>query len=318
MVEEGSLVDGAGVVIQTPGDGQVNGEVGLRHAEGGQVYGDGLQLGKALVEHFVPAGVALQSGQNLGVGTMNGDEEKDFVRLIVGQAAVLQQDQLDLFGADLVQLVHGTHDVPGLFGQTQHGVEAVENLPVVHPDLEPAQAEAPEDLVDDGGNLRFIQNVQLAVADDVDVRLVELPEPTPLGTLAPVDLADLIAAEGEGQLVIVKSHIFGQGHGQVEAQSQVAVALGKAVDLLLGLAAALGKENLGILDDRGVQGGEAVGGVSRAQNFQHFLKANLLAGEQLQEAGQSTGLDDFHDGFPFLLEKGRREPREEGNGMARL
>ena len=36
-----------------------------------------------------------------------------------------------------------------------------------------------------------VGDVQLAVADDVDVRLIELPEPPPLGPLAPIDLADL-------------------------------------------------------------------------------------------------------------------------------
>ena len=45
----------------------------------------------------------------------------------------------DLVGADLIQLVHGAHDVAGLLRQAQHGVEAVEDLPVVHPDLEPLQ-----------------------------------------------------------------------------------------------------------------------------------------------------------------------------------
>ena len=66
---------------------------------------------------------------------------------------------------------------------------------------------------------------QSAVADDVDVGLVELPEAAPLGPLSPVNLADLIAAEGEGQVVVVQGHIFGQGHRQVKAQSQVRVAL---------------------------------------------------------------------------------------------
>ena len=74
--------------------------------------------------------------------------------------------------------------------------------------------------------------------------LVELPEPAPLGPLAPVDLADLVPAEGESQVGVVEGHILGQGDGEVKAEGQVAVALGEAVDLLLGLPAALGQQDL--------------------------------------------------------------------------
>ena len=150
---------------------------------------------------------------------------------------------------------------PAPVRQALHGVEAVEDLPVVDPDLEALQAQAGEGAVDDGGDLRLVDDVQLAVADDVDVRLIELPEAAALGPLAPVDLADLIAAEGEGQLAVVQGHVLGQRHGQVKAQGQVAVALLEAVDLLFRLAAALGQQDLGGLDDGGVQGGEAVEGV---------------------------------------------------------
>ena len=36
--------------------------------------------------------------------------------------------------------------------------------------------------------------------------------------------------------------------------TRLMVALGEAVDLLLGLAAALGQQDLGVLDDGGIQG----------------------------------------------------------------
>ena len=190
-----------------------------------------------------------------------------------------------------------------LFGQTQHGVEAIQNLAVVDTNLETGQAEAAEHLVNDGGNLSLIQNVQLAVADDVDVGLVELPEAAPLGPLAPVDLGDLEPAEGEGQVVAVERHIFCQRHGQVKAQRQIAVALLEAVDLLLGLAAALGQQDLGILDDGGIQRGKAVGSVGGTQNFGHFLKTDLLGRQQFHEAGQCPGLNNLHFLFFSLKTK---------------
>ena len=101
-------------------------------------------------------------------------------------------------------------------------------------------------------------SVQAAVADDVDVRLVELPVAALLGPLPPVDLGDLEPAEGEGQLVLVQGHILGQRHGEIKAEGQVGVALGEAVNLLLRLAAALGQQHLGRLDGRGVQRGDCL------------------------------------------------------------
>ena len=74
MVQHDGLVDGAGVVVQPPGDGEVHGEVVLGDAEGGQVLHHGGQLLQALVEDLVPAPVALQGGQDGGVVPGDGDE----------------------------------------------------------------------------------------------------------------------------------------------------------------------------------------------------------------------------------------------------
>ncbi len=294
MIQQGGFVHSAGVVVQAPGDSQVNGKVFFRHTESGQIRGDGLQLGKALIKQLAFPGVALQSGENLPIGAGNGDEFQNIVSLSFCETDVLQQKGADFFFPDLIQFVHGTHDIAALLHQAQHIIEAVQNLPVVYPDLEPAQAEALKHLIDDGGNLRLVQDVQLAIADDVDVCLVEFPEPAPLGTLAPVDLADLIPTEGESQVAVVQGHIFSKGHCQIEPKGQVAVPLLEAVDLLFRLAAALGEENLGILDDRGVQRGETIGGVGGPEDLHHFFKAKLLARQQFHKAGQSPGLDDIH------------------------
>ena len=300
MVQHHRLVNGAGVVVQAPGDGQVHGEVVLGHPEGGQVLHHLAQLLQALVEGLVAAPVTLQGGQDSGVVPGDGDEGENLIRRRLADP-LLDEQGADLVGADLVQLVHGAHDVPGLALQALHGIEAGENLPVVHPDLKALQAQGGEGLVDDGGDLRLVGDVQLAVADDVDVALVELPEPAPLGPLPPVDLADLVPAEGEGELAVVQGHVLGQGDGEVKAQGQVAVPLGEAVNLFLGLAAPLGQQNLRRLDDGGVQGGEAVEAVGLAQGGQHPFKLALLPGQQLHKAGQGPGLDSLHSDVSFLL-----------------
>ena len=137
--------------------------------------------------------------------------------------------------------IHRAHDVLALVGQPHHGVEAVENFAVVDSNLEPLQTQLREGTVDDGGDFRFVDDVQLAIADDVDVCLIELPEPASLCSFASIDLADLIAAEWELQFAVVERHILGQGNGQVKAECQVAVTLLEAVDLFLCLSAAFGQ-----------------------------------------------------------------------------
>ena len=279
MIQQRGLVHRAGVVVQAPGDGEVHGEVLRRNAEGGQVLHHGVQLVKTLVEHLVPAAVALQRGEHLIVAAADGDEGQNFIRFLRIHAALVHQQGPDLLGADLVQLVHGAHDVAGLLRQTQHSVEAIENFAVVHTDLEPLQAQGGERLVDDGGNLRLIGDVQLAVADDVDVRLIELAEPAALRPLAAVYLADLIAAEGEGQVVVVQGHILGKRHRQIKAQRQVGVALLEAVDLFFRLAAALGQQYLAGLDHRRVQRRKAVQAVRPAEDIHHPFHLLLRLGQ---------------------------------------
>ena len=173
----------------------------------------------------------------------------------------------------------GAHHVPGPLFQAQQGEEAVEDLPVVHPDPEAVQAQGGEGLVDDGGDLRLVEDVQGPVPDHVDVRLVELPVAALLGPLPPVDLGDLEPAEGEGELVLVEGHILGQGHRQVKAEGQVGVPLLEAVDLLFGLPAPLGQQHLGGFDGRGVQGGEAVEGIAAAEDVHHAVELYLPRGQ---------------------------------------
>ena len=202
-------------------------------------------------------------------------------------------------GADLVKLIHGAHDVTGPVAHAVHGVEAVEYLAVVHLYLELGNAKLCKGVVDDGGDLRLVYDVQLAVADDVYIGLVELTEAAALGALTAVDLAYLVAAEGEAELGIVAGHVLCKGHGQIKTQGQVAVALHEAVNLLFGLAAALGKQHLGRLNNGSVQRSKAVYRIALAEYLHHALHLNLLLGQQLHKAGQSPGLNFCHSSFPF-------------------
>ena len=164
--------------------------------------------------------------------------------------------------------------------------KTVEHLAVVDADLEALKTERGERLVDDARHLGLVDDVQLAVTDDVDVRLTRTRRKRPqLCALTAITLTDLETAEREGQLAVVLGNILCQRYGQIESQGQIAVALGEAVDLLLGLAAALGKQYLGGLDQRGIQRIEAVQRIGFAQYLHDALHLHLRCRKQLHKAG---------------------------------
>ena len=284
IVEQSGLVDRAGIVVEAAGDGQVDLEILLRDAEAAEVFDDGGKLLIAAVEQLVAAAVALEGGKDLFVRAGDGDELENLVGLLARELNVVDENGAHHVGTDLFDLIHRAHDLAALLGQAEHGVEAVEHAAVVDADLEALEAHRRKDVVDDGGDLGIVHDVQLAVADDVDIRLIELAEAAALRALAAVDLADLEAAEGEGELVVVQGDVLRQRHGQVKAQGEVAVALGEAVDLLFRFAAALSEQDLAGLDDGGIERGEAVAAIGRAQNVHHALHLLLLRGKQLHEA----------------------------------
>ena len=52
----------------------------------------------------------------------------------------------------------------------------------------------------------------------MDVTLIELAEPSALGPFAAPHFLNLVAAEGEGQLLGVLHDVAGQRHRQIEVQ----------------------------------------------------------------------------------------------------
>ena len=74
--------------------------------------------------------------------------------------------------------------------------------------------------VDDARNLGLVDDVELAVADDVDVGLIELAETAALCALTAVYLADLEAAEREGQLAVVLRDVLRERNGEVKSAAK--------------------------------------------------------------------------------------------------
>ena len=299
------LINGTGVIVQAPGDGQVHFEVGLRYAEISHVAH---HLGKLLDAGVQQLVLALQLFQSFhGIGAFQHFQQLGSGIFRHGKLA--GEHFQHLFLSDLLQLVNGAHHIGGLVPQPQQVKQTAEHLPVVQPDLEIFKAQGGEGAVDHRGNFSFAQDIQLAIADDVDVRLVKLPEASTLGPLAPVDLADLIPAERKCQVVIVKGHIFGQGHGEIKAESQIAVPLLEAVDLLFGVAAALGQQHFGGLDHRCVQAGEAIQLIALAQNVHHPVHLGLPVRQKLHKTGKGAGFHFAHSPSPVLLREIKKRLR---------
>ena len=92
----------------------------------------------------------------------------------------------------------------------------------------------------------------------------------------------------------MQGDVFCQRHGQVEAEREIGVALGEAVDLLFRLAAALCQQDVGRFNGRRVERREAVERIGRAEHVHDGLHLLLRRGQQLHEAGERVWFDSFH------------------------
>ena len=319
MLVQHRLVDGAGVVVQPARDGEVEAVVALRHAQGPHQAEHLPQLGDALGQRGAAGGAGLdrvEAGQRvLVVGGADLDEPQDALDHLRRQAeAVAGQGGAQVVLAPLVELVHLAQHGRLLLAvdDPQVLVEAAQQLAVVDLDGERADGQVGEDRVDDRRALGVVAHRQLVLADDVDVALVELAEPPALRPLAPVDPLHLVAPEREGQLVLVLGDVARQRHGQVEAQRQLGVcrllAVGglltaglarllqragglDEVDLALGLAAGLGQQHLGALEDGRLDRQEAEALVAGPDGVQHPLEGHLVVRQELEGSGRRAGRD---------------------------
>ena len=119
------LVNGARIIIEAAGYREVYCEVLLRHAEGGEVTCDGLELLKPLVKQRIHALIALKSGNDLGVRAAYGHEVHDIVCLVREHVQLVHEQLTHLVRADLVELIDRAHDVSGLFAHAGQTVKAV-------------------------------------------------------------------------------------------------------------------------------------------------------------------------------------------------
>ena len=130
-----------------------------------------------------------------------------------------------------------------------------QELAVVDLDLEPLESELEKSGVGNGDDLGIRQGG--AGADDIGVALVELAVAAPLGTLGAPDFVYLVALERPAEILVHREHP-GQRHGQVVAQSDLALAaIKESIEEGIGLFAGLAGEGLGVLEGRRGEGLEA-------------------------------------------------------------
>ena len=137
---------------------------------------------------------------------------------------------------------------------------------VVQADREIADADRPQQVVDHQGGLDV--GGRRAGADGVEIALHELAEAAFLGRFAAPHRGDVIAFERRAQFVDVLGGEAGQRHGEIEPQPDPppAVVL-EAVDLLVGLVAALAGEDFQVFQGRRVDGAEAIGTIDPPGRF---------------------------------------------------
>jgi hypothetical protein len=122
-------------------------------------------------------------------------------------------------------------------------------------------------------------------ADRVEVALHELTVPATLSVLAAPHRRHVVALEGQPQVVEVLGREAGEGNGEVEPHPHVAAAMVlKAVQLLVGLLAALAGEDLQVFERRRVDRRETVGAVDAAGDVEHALAGQGLRRQVVAEA----------------------------------
>src|SRR5262249_26756508 len=183
--------------------------------------------------------------------------------------------------------------------------------PVVDADREPLDPDRAEEVMDDEDRLD-VRDGALG-PDRVEVALHELAVAPALRVLAAPHGSDVVPLERQADLARVLRDEARQRHGEVEAHRDAAFAVvGEAVELLVGLLAALAGEDLFVLERGRVDREEAVRAEDLARRLDQRLARDRLLREVVPEAFQRARLDLRHGGM--LRERGGRRERSEAGG----
>ncbi len=221
-VEELSLVDGAGVVVQAAGDGQVRHDAAGRQVR--QFVQDEREFVQTLGEQVGGDAEATDVRGHSRVDATDVGEIQTGFDLCGCQRGPRGEQLLDPGRTHFVNLVRDPDDAERVV-DAQAAVEALQHLPIVDIDRPGGDVQAGQDLVDDPGELGVEVQRNVVDVDDVDVALGELAVAALLRTLATPDPLHLVALEREDQVVEVCGDVPGERHGQVEVQAESGIAV---------------------------------------------------------------------------------------------
>ena len=194
----------------------------------------------------------------------------------------------DLLRPDLAELVEGAKHRARSLGESLPFQQPGEQHAVVQADGEIADADRPQQVVDDQGRLDV--GGRRAGADGVEVALHELAEAAGLGTFAAPDGGDVVTLEGRAQFVDVLRGKTGQRHREIEPQPDPPLAMIlEAVELLVGFLAALAGEDFQVFQGRRVDGAEAVGAIDPPGRFHEAFAGDHHLRQIVAEALQGAG-----------------------------
>ena len=311
------LVDRARVVVQAAGDPQIRDER-ARHA-GARGIQQRAQLAQALLQEGPRQAQLRHPGADLGGRSAADARHLQQRARLRGSDATGGELPGDALRADLVEFVQapqrGVH-----VADPQALTRALDDLAVVHEDPHGRDRQGVEGLRHDQGQVDLEVERELPVAHHVDVGLREFAEAPLLRALTAPHLLDLVALEGEVQLVGVLDDVARERDREVEVEAHAALLAGAAapllgleglqavedVDLLRGLA--LGLQLLQGLDGARLDPAEPVQLEDAAQGVEHVLLDDAPVGQPLGKSGQGCA---GHGGIHFLS---RRLSRCGGRG----
>ena len=292
VVQEG-FVDDTGVIVEAAGDGRVEYKGRLdadRFHQGadlphafrvfGRAAGHFFHERQGCLKVFRPVSGALDVREDVGSSVFSRN---------------LRKERRGFVGTDLGKLVHRAEDIFAFVRKAARRKEAVEDAAVgdFYRDLFHA----------DGGKGRFHEREDFKVhrfgvrPDDVEVALEELAVAAGLRFFAAPDLGDVIAFEGEVELVLVGGDKPREGDRQVEAEGNVAPAvIGKPEYLFFGFPVALAQKDFGVFKGRRIDGHESEGAETRRQFFDEQRAGGFFRGQCVAETFQYSGLYQFTHG----------------------
>ena len=238
-------------------------------------------------------------GEVRGVGFDRSEPQAQLLLFLIRSG--FDGEQLRHFlGPDLVVLVQAAQN--GLdVRQSDAAGEAFEQPPVVDDDPDAGHAqwcESGEGIGDGQRDLDLEVAGQFAVGDDVDIGLDEFPVAAGLGAFAAPDGLDARGFEREAQFVRVVRDVPGQGHREIEVETErvalgaFGVQAGDGEDLLVDLSV------LGQLADRFDRPAVSAENPCRAKVCS---RVSMMVFSITRSAGSRSGNPDRRADFAMVL-----------------